>query len=363
MESEQKFATFISRASKGRRIGAILSWVAAAALIIALFVPGFQVGNNMGQIDGLTDMLSEGATKLYPEEMWDLTDIMLGKDMSVASYLVSYDALLDAENQMQLDDELDKVTLNHTFGIVLLVVLIALILCTIVCALFTMNALCLLTTVCAAAEIVLVYFLRFAGMDGLWPMFSAMVSQLLDTMNIVQFENGMDLVPMLCVPLIVALAVAVLVQVAGVIVHYAVHDEEEEWRGDWDENDGRDMPTGLAGEDDNGTKPIKPQPMPAQAHALAAVLVQLNTSREFQIYDNSEIILGKGSQANIIVANPVISRAHARIVCRNGVCTIEDLNSKNGTFLNDQKLNPGQPATLTSGAYITLGNEMFGYKE
>ena len=43
MESEQKFATFISRASKGRRIGAILSWVAAAALIIALFVPGFQV--------------------------------------------------------------------------------------------------------------------------------------------------------------------------------------------------------------------------------------------------------------------------------------------------------------------------------
>ena len=122
MESEQKFATFISRASKGRRIGAILSWVAAAALIIALFVPGFQVGNNMGQIDGLTDMLSEGATKLYPEEMWDLTDIMLGKDMSVASYLVSYDALLDAENQMQLDDELDKVTLNHTFGIVLLVV-------------------------------------------------------------------------------------------------------------------------------------------------------------------------------------------------------------------------------------------------
>ena len=45
------------------------------------------------------------------------------------------------------------------------------------------------------------------------------------------------------------LAVAVLAQVAGVIVHYAVHDEEEEWRGDWNENDGRDMPTGLAGED------------------------------------------------------------------------------------------------------------------
>ena len=147
------------------------------------------------------------------------------------------------------------------------------------------------------------------------------------------------------------LVLAAGLQIAGVIVHYAVHDEETEWGNDWTTNDGRDMPTGLA--DD----------VPAQAHALAAVLVQLNTSREFQIYDNSEIILGKGSQANIIVANPVISRAHAKIVCRNGVCTIEDLNSKNGTFLNDQKLNPGQPATLTSGAYITLGNEMFGYKE
>ena len=151
--------------------------------------------------------------------------------------------------------------------------------------------------------------------------------------------------------LMVFLVLVAIVQTAGVVVHYAVRewvDVDGEDPGDI----GRTMETGLI---EDGTTNADANP--------AAILVQLNTGREFKIYNNTDMILGKGSQANIIISNPVISRVHAKITCRNYTCTLEDLNSKNGTFLNDKKLPPKMPSRLNSGDYITLGNEMFGYKE
>ena len=90
--------------------------------------------------------------------------------------------------------------------------------------------------------------------------------------------------------------------------------------------------------------------------------IQMNTNRSFAIYNNTEVVIGKGSQANIIVSNPIISRAHAKISCRNGVCTIQDLGSKNGTFVGDEKILGSNTVTLANGMYITLGNEIFQFK-
>ena len=84
--------------------------------------------------------------------------------------------------------------------------------------------------------------------------------------------------------------------------------------------------------------------------------------RQTRIYNNTEVVIGKGSQANIIVSNPIISRAHAKISCRNGVCTIQDLGSKNGTFVGDEKILGSNTVTLANGMYITLGNEIFQFK-
>lgn len=43
METNQEFAIFFSDAPKGKKIGAVLSWIATAILLVALFVPGFRV--------------------------------------------------------------------------------------------------------------------------------------------------------------------------------------------------------------------------------------------------------------------------------------------------------------------------------
>lgn len=59
--------------------------------------------------------------------------------------------------------------------------------------------------------------------------------------------------------------------------------------------------------------------------------------------------------ADILLPDPSVSRSHARITVQNGVITVEDVGSTNGTFVNGQKLTPQEPVTLTNGAEITFG--------
>ena len=48
--------------------------------------------------------------------------------------------------------------------------------------------------------------------------------------------------------------------------------------------------------------------------------------------------IGRGAENDIVLDNPKISRHHARIECAKGVCTVEDLQSSNGTFVNDKRV-------------------------
>lgn len=59
--------------------------------------------------------------------------------------------------------------------------------------------------------------------------------------------------------------------------------------------------------------------------------------------------------ADLLLADPSVSRSHARILVQNGSVTVEDVGSTNGTFVNGQKLTPQVPVPLTDGAEITFG--------
>ncbi len=49
------------------------------------------------------------------------------------------------------------------------------------------------------------------------------------------------------------------------------------------------------------------------------------------------------------------SRQHAVIVLENGVLTIEDLNSLNGTFVNRTRVHPGQPRQIQVNDIVQIG--------
>lgn len=57
-----------------------------------------------------------------------------------------------------------------------------------------------------------------------------------------------------------------------------------------------------------------------------------------------------------VVADENVSRRHLRIAAAGDQFYVEDLNSSNGTFLNEQRLVPFKPARLNYGATVALGN-------
>lgn len=50
-----------------------------------------------------------------------------------------------------------------------------------------------------------------------------------------------------------------------------------------------------------------------------------------------------------------MSGEHARLQMKEGSLVVTDLNSTNGTFIDDKRLSPGVPATIETGRYLTFG--------
>ena len=60
-----------------------------------------------------------------------------------------------------------------------------------------------------------------------------------------------------------------------------------------------------------------------------------------------------------IIQDQNVSRRHVRIAAQAGQFYIEDLNSRNGTFLNHRKLSPFKPTPLYYGTLVKLGSLEF----
>ena len=65
-------------------------------------------------------------------------------------------------------------------------------------------------------------------------------------------------------------------------------------------------------------------------------------------------ILGRLDEGVAWLESPTVSRRHARILVSGGQATLEDLGSKNGTFLRGKRLT--SPALLSDGDEILLGH-------
>jgi pSer/pThr/pTyr-binding forkhead associated (FHA) protein len=65
-------------------------------------------------------------------------------------------------------------------------------------------------------------------------------------------------------------------------------------------------------------------------------------------------VLGRDATADVLIDDSTVSRKHAAIDIRPNVATIEDLSSKNGTFLDGVKLDGSAP--LREGQAIVLGD-------
>lgn len=70
--------------------------------------------------------------------------------------------------------------------------------------------------------------------------------------------------------------------------------------------------------------------------------------------------LGRGRQNNIVVIHQSLSRQHAKIEVADGIVTIADLSSSNGTFVNEAKI---KRCKLNDGDKIICGKAIFKFLE
>lgn len=76
--------------------------------------------------------------------------------------------------------------------------------------------------------------------------------------------------------------------------------------------------------------------------------------------DRYPFVIGKSKRScDYRVSSNVVSRVHARINQEVGTFSIEDLNSTNGTFVNDERLKPHEIKTIERGDVIKLADIEF----
>ena len=72
-----------------------------------------------------------------------------------------------------------------------------------------------------------------------------------------------------------------------------------------------------------------------------------------QPLSDGEHLIGRDADATISLSSPTVSRHHARIVITGAIATLEDLGSKNGTYLRGQAIQ--SVAQLMDGDRIRIG--------
>ncbi|MBO5486984.1 MAG: FHA domain-containing protein, partial [Eubacterium sp.] len=78
------------------------------------------------------------------------------------------------------------------------------------------------------------------------------------------------------------------------------------------------------------------------------------------LVEGDEFLLGKNhKQADGVIEAEGVSRLHARISRQGGIYYIEDLNSTNGTYLNDEPLEYHQKRELCRNDHIRFGMEEY----
>ena len=96
--------------------------------------------------------------------------------------------------------------------------------------------------------------------------------------------------------------------------------------------------------------------------ARLVVIRGAKPNTEYPIYDGQNI-LGRADQKPVDIDLEIqespdrvwSSRQHAVIRCENGSLVIEDLNSSNGTFVNQNRIQPGQKQPLRANDIIQIG--------
>jgi hypothetical protein len=126
---------------------------------------------------------------------------------------------------------------------------------------------------------------------------------------------------------------------------------------------GRAAAGGSAGVSDNATRASSVSPAtsaPFSGSVREATLKAIDPMdpipAEYSVLKD-EVSLGRGEDNDIVIPHPSVSRVHARLARRSGSFELTDLNSTNGSFVNNQQVTGS--TIVANGSEVRLGDIRF----
>ena len=77
----------------------------------------------------------------------------------------------------------------------------------------------------------------------------------------------------------------------------------------------------------------------------------------YQVPTDGSLDIGRAPDNVIVLDDDGVSRYHARLLCDNGTVWLQDAGSRNGVFVNEQRLT--QARALKVGDRIFIGEHVF----
>ncbi|XP_024363411.1 uncharacterized protein [Physcomitrium patens] len=77
----------------------------------------------------------------------------------------------------------------------------------------------------------------------------------------------------------------------------------------------------------------------------------------FELASDAATIGRVKDRADVVIPVATVSGVHARLEKKKGVLYITDLDSTNGTFINNRRIRPGAVTPVAPGSHITFGDE------
>jgi hypothetical protein len=121
-----------------------------------------------------------------------------------------------------------------------------------------------------------------------------------------------------------------------------------------------------------GGPAVAPPPVVAPPPAQRPRLVVAASGAQFDLSGKTQAIIGREDPVSGIFPEVDltphggdaggVSRRHAKLAFNGYQWTVEDLNSTNNTFVNNQKLNPGAPQPLNNGDQVRLGKVVLTFQ-
>lgn len=80
------------------------------------------------------------------------------------------------------------------------------------------------------------------------------------------------------------------------------------------------------------------------------------------MFQRGRLLVGRmDSEVDFVVKDINVGKIHAEFFCQDGQCYVQDLNSKNGTYINgsESRITSNTPYLLTNGDHVGLADKEF----